>query len=267
MKRIARTLSPRSLTQPARVALVGSLVALVLAACGSHGTAPALASAAHVKLVAQGSGQAAGTGTLTPEYATHVITYLGSQPQPYSGAKYPVQVRTGACDGAVAAALTDNAPGPTSGQAPAAHADPAGGTDVAMQVNDGYWVTLLTPGVQGGASASLYACGTPLSGLRQYFDLQRVGPGTNGLVVGSAMIDPIIASRLDVDLSQTPSSAVHWSIHSDRCTGSQVASGQFPSGATHGAVIFHAPDTQHWWLAVMSGDGSSATTACGKVGA
>lgn len=242
------------------------VLVLVLVGCGSHGSAQPLGNAAHVALAWSG-GQPAGTATLTPVYATRIVTYLGADPIPFSGGKTPVQLRKGDCAGPVLVALTDNAPVPSGTQPPLVRPDAAGGVDVATAPSGDLWVTLLA---SSGSNATILACGHPLSEKRQFFDLLNVTPSANGLLLGhtlgTALTEPIIASRLDVDLRQPAGGPLSWVVRSGGCTGESVASGQFPTGTTHGAIVFHAPDTSAWWLSVSSGEGANAKTACGKVG-
>jgi hypothetical protein len=257
MKRLARS----------SITLGLLVVVLVLVGCGSHGSAQPLGNPAHVTLAWLG-GQPAGTATVTPVYATHVVTYLGADPIPYNGAKTPVQLRKGDCNGPVLAALTDNAPVPSGTQPPLVRQDAVGGVDVATAPSAELWVTLLST---SETNATILACGHPLSEKRQFFDLLNVTPSANGLLLGhplgTALTEPIIASRLDVDLAQPTAGPLAWAVRSGGCTGGSVAGGQFPSGATHGAIVFHVPDTSAWWLSVTSGEGANAKTACGKVSA
>lgn len=239
----------------------------LLVACGSHGSAEALGAPAHVSLAWSG-GQSAGSATLTPFYATHVVTYLGAVEVPYQGAKQPVQLRHGDCAGPVMAALTADAPVPSGTQSPLVQPDRSGGVDVATDPSGDLWITVLD---STQANATLFACGHPLSGNKQYFDLLSVIPSHEGLLLGhtlgTALTEPIIASRVDLSLSQSSAGPLAWAVHSGSCSGQTVASGQFPSGTSRGGIAFEAPDTSSWWLSVTSGDGSSAKTACGKIGA
>ncbi len=236
----------------------------LFAACGSHGSAGALGAPAHVALAWQ-DGQSAGSATLTPFYAMHVVAYLGANPISYQDAKQPAQLRKGDCNGAVLAALTADAPIPSGTQPLVTQPDAAGGVNVAVAPSGDLWVTVLDA---ASASASIFACGHPISGNKQFFDLLSVTPSPTGLLLGhtlgTALTEPIVASHLDVDLAQAPSGSLAWALRSGSCTGGTVASGQFPTGATRGAIIFHAPDTAAWRLTVTSGAG--AKTACGKVG-
>jgi hypothetical protein len=257
---------PRRQTNRGFVSLAALAAALLLAACGSHGSAEALGSPAQVALTWTG-GQSAGSATITPFYSTHVVAYLGADPVPYQGAKQPVQLRHGDCGGTVVAALTADAPLPGGTQPPLVEPDSAGGVDVATAPSGDLWVTVLD---STQANAALFACGHPLSGNKQYFDLFSVTPSQQGLLLGhtlgTALTEPIIASRLDLSLAQATSGPLAWAAHTGSCSGETVASGQFAAGTTRGAILFHAPDTNSWWLAVASGDGASAKTACGRVG-
>jgi len=241
-------------------------LALFLVGCGSHGSAEALGNPAHVALAWQG-GRSAGTATLTPFYATRVVAYLGADPISFASPKTPVQLRKGDCAGPVVAPLSDNAPVPSGTQPPLVRQDATGGVDVATAPSGDLWVTVLS---STGGNAAILACGHPISEKRQFFDLLSVTPSANGLLLGhtlgTALTEPIVASRLDVELAQPAAGPLTWAMHTGSCTGGSVAGGQFPTGTTHGAIIFHAPDTSAWWLSVTSGDGANAKTACGRVG-
>jgi hypothetical protein len=247
---------PLRLWRPAVLFLLA--LAALLAACGSHGTAPSLGAPAHVSLSAQGKD--IGTATLTPFHATRVVAYLNGQQIPYTGAKTPVQLRKERCDGPVLAALTENAPGPTDGQGPLVRPDPAGGANVALAASDSTWVAVLDHA--GDTSAPIIACGQPLSDRRQNFNLVEVANSRN-YPLGFAQIDPIVGSRVDVSLERPPVGEVAWAIRAGGCAGSEVARGRFSSGATRGGIVFAAPDTSQWWLRVAGGDGG--LDACGKV--
>jgi hypothetical protein len=247
-------------TRAAACLVLCVVVAALLVACGTHGTAPALGQPAHVGLNMANSGQSFGTATLTPFYATHLVAYMGGQRVPYSGAQTPVQLRQDRCNGPVLASLTDNAPGPDGGQAPLlVQPDAVGGVDVNIAPSATLWVSALD---HPGDGASIVACGHPLSGQKQYFDLYQASVGDNGIGLGDALSDPIIASRVDVALAHSASGAVAWSVRDGGCAGGMVASGQFSGGATHGGIVFAAPDTQHWWLTVSP---AGEPAACGKV--
>lgn len=251
------------------LAVVASVVAL--AACGSHGSAAPLEQPAHVALAWQSgspsAASAAGTAMLTPFHAAHLVVYLGANEIAYKDPKTPLQLRNGDCAGPVLAPLTENAPVPSGTQPPLVWPDGAGGVDVGVSPSDQLWVTLLG---SAGANPTIMACGHPLSGNKQYFDLLSVTYNADHLLLGhtlaTALSEPIPASRVDVSLAQPASGTVTWAVHTGSCAGGMVASGQFPSGATRGGILFAEPDTSTWWLSVTSGEGSGAKTACGKVG-
>ncbi len=217
---------------------------------------------------AAGSASPAGSATLTPFYATHIVVYKGADEIPYKNPATPLQLRNGDCRGPVIAPLTDNAPVPAGTQPPLVWPDGAGGVDVAVTPSDQLWLALLsTP----GANPDILACGHPLSGDKQYFDLLSVTEQNGQLFLGhtlaTALSEPIIASHVDVKLAHAVSGPVTWAVHAGSCSGSSVASGQFAANATSGGILFEEPNTSQWWLSVTTGSGSSAKTACGKVSA
>lgn len=251
-------------------------VVLMLAACGSHGSAPQLGQSAHVALTwtspptpspaGRGATGAAGSATLTPFYATHFVVYKGANEIAYKNPATPLQLRNGDCGGTVIAPLTDNAPVPSGAQPPLVWPDGSGGVDVAATPSDQLWLTLLA---SPGANPTILACGHPLSGDRQYFDLLSVTFDQGRLLLGhtlaTALSEPIIASHVDVKLAQAATGPVTWAVRTGSCTGDTVASGQFAANATTGGTLFEAPSTSDWWLSVTMGGGSSARAACGKV--
>lgn len=259
-------------------ALATMVVLLALAACGSHGSAPQLGQSAHVALAwtshpgssptGSGTRDSAGSATLTPFYATHFVVYKGASGIPYKSPATPLQLRDGDCGGPVIAPLTDNAPDLSGKQPPLVWPDGSGGVDVAITPSDQLWLTLLA---SAGANPTVLACGHPLSGDKQYFDLLSVTYDQGRLLLGhtlaTALSEPIIASHVDVKLAQSASGPVAWAVHTGSCAGNTVASGQFTSNATTGGTLFEAPNMSDWWLSVTTGSGSSAHTACGKVSA
>lgn len=245
---------------------------MALSACGTHGVAPQLTQAAHVALSWQVGGASssgsAGSATLTPFYATHIVVYKGADAIPYKHPATPLQLRNGDCSGPVLAPLTDNAPVPAGTRPPLVWPDGAGGVDVAEAPSGQLWLALLG---SPGANPVVLACGHPLSGNKQYFDLLSVTEQNGQLFLGhtlaTALSEPIIASHVDVKLAQAGTGSVMWTVHSGSCTGSTVASGQFPANATSDGTLFEQPNTSQWWLSVTTGSGANAKTACGKVSA
>jgi hypothetical protein len=112
-----------------------------------------------------------------------------------------------------------------------------------MTPSDQLWLALLsTP----GANPDILACGHPLSGDKQYFDLLSVTEQNGQLFLGhtlaTALSEPIIASHVDVKLAPSTSGPVTWTVHSGSCTGSTVASGQFAANATSDGTLAQRHD-------------------------
>ena len=93
------------------------MVALfAVAACGSQGQPSALGKPASATLTPPSSTQSVGVAHLTPVYGSHIAPNFQGQAIPYANAQNPVQLRKGACNGEVLAALTEGAPGPATGR-------------------------------------------------------------------------------------------------------------------------------------------------------
>jgi hypothetical protein len=251
------------------LAVTLGVLCLALAACGSHGVAAALSQPVTVRLAAsdRGTSQSA-TFTLTPIHALHVAAYFGGHAIPLTGAKNPAQIRQNACTGPLVVNLSDGAPAnaatPAAGAPPATQPDPAGGLDVAIEPGAQWYVIVYDHA--NDPSAAIVACGHPLSGERQYFDLYQAAEGPNGIALGTALFDPIVATRIEVSTSGTSSGMQPsaWALHSGSCTGPALASGAFPIGTTHGSsAVFHPLDTSGWWVSLSQGTGG---TTCAKVG-
>jgi hypothetical protein len=238
-----------------------------LAGCGTHGDAAALPPVSHAALTAQGAHQALASVTLTPMYGGRIVAYLGGREIPYQNAQNPVQLRDGNCTGAVLAALTANAPGPTGSaaqQAPAARQDPAGGADVAL-APDANWNIVVLDHV-GGPNAKSIACGSPLSGQKQYFDLYPPDAGVNGTARGIALLQPEIYTRVALSLTQPAAQEETWALHQQSCGGTVITSGSVVQGAQSSTgIAFAAPARGQWWVSIApQGDGNAI--ACGQVG-
>lgn len=256
----------RSFSFLAVLGLLGA--ALVLGGCGTHGNAPALGQAARISLKASGASTEAATATLTPMYATHVSTYYEGHALPLNGAQTPAQLRQGSCAGSLVAYLTDGNPTQTARAAgdaslPVAQPDPAGGMDVAVQDSQNLYVVVFDH--PNDPNAQVVACGNPLSGQRQYFDLYPPDVGSNGIGRGTALMEPIAVTRVAVTLpAPAPSNGpVTWAVHQGTCDGTQLGSGQIAAGATQGAgVIFRTLDTNSWWVKLTPA--GSGSTVCAK---
>lgn len=240
---------------------------ILLAACGTHGSAPALPPTAHATLATHGSTAQAGTATLTPIYGGHIVAYLGGQRIPYQHAQTPVQLRQGGCTGPVLAALTENAPGPTGDQAktpPAVHEAAAGGTDIALAPDENWYIVVLDHA--GDANAQPIACGHPLSSKQQYFDLYPPSVGANGSARGMALLQPQIYTQVALSLAQPAGQDEQWAIREQSCGGNTVTAGALASGSRTADGVAFAPPDSAWWVSVApTGDHGNDGTICGQV--
>jgi hypothetical protein len=232
------------------------MVALfAIAACGSQGRPDALGQPASATLTPPSSTQAVGVARLTPVYGAHIAPNFQGQAVPYANAQNPVQLRKGACNGEVLAALTEGAPGPVDGgRPPQVKPNAAGGVTVALAPSADLWVSVLD---HTGDDGHILACGHPLSDRKQFFDLYDARKGVNGIALGSALIEAVPLTRLDLEMTATANGPVAWTVRSGSCTGGEVASGSLAKSGT----IFAMLDASAWWVTVNANSGSS----CGKV--
>jgi hypothetical protein len=115
------------------------------------------------------------------------------------------------------------------------------------------------------ASAPLLACGDPLSGQKQYFNLFTPAEGSNGYSLGMALMEPILATRVSVALASPTASATTWAVRAGSCSIAPLTQGQIAAGAnTASGEIFSTLDAAHWRLTLS--DGSGAQTLCQPVG-
>ncbi|MGH2517805.1 MAG: hypothetical protein ACRDHP_19335 [Ktedonobacterales bacterium] len=247
--------------------ILGVLVGiLALAGCGTHGLAAPLTKPASAALVASGASQPAGAATLTPFDALHVAAYYRGSAIPLTGAPHPAQLREGSCIGPFVAALSDgntitpaNNGGATAPPA-ATQPDPRGGLDVDVAPSANLYVVVVDH--PNDPNAPVVACGNPLSGLRQYFDLYPPSVGSNGVGRGTALMEPIASTRVTVTLNSAATAPATWAIRSESCTGASLASGTIPAGKTAGAgVVFQPVQTGAWWVSVAPATGPSL---CGR---
>lgn len=233
------------------------VVAAVVAGCGAKGYAsPELGASVAVTVGSLGKAD------LQPFSAEHIVTwYPSADAVPYANPKTPLQLRQGGCGGKVIAALTEDAPGP-SGTAPVVQQAKTG-VDVALQQDTSQFVTVLaTP---NDPNAKVLACGNPLDGGRQYFDLFPPEVGPNGYGRGITLMEPIVATRVNLTLDQPAASGGTWTLHSGSCAnpGTQLASGHFNAGDKSAqGVVFASPSTS-WSLSVQEGQ---SAPICGSAG-
>lgn len=235
-------------------------MAAALAACGSHGQAAPLGAAGHASLPAPSGSTTAGSATFTPFYATHIAPYYQGHTVPLTNAPNPVLLVSGACGGPFVAALTDGVPTPAHQPNPpiATAPDPNGGVDVAIAPSANLYVEVLDH--PNDPTAPVVACGHPLSNLRQYFDLYPPNIGSNGVGRGTALMEPVAATRLSISLpTGWYTTTAAWAIHTASCSGAEIAGGQIQPGVSSvPGVVFRPLDTQHWWLSVAGGSGGPA---------
>jgi hypothetical protein len=243
------------------VSLCALCAMLALAACGTHGAAPTLGSPAQA-VFAGNSGRTQYTVTLTPINALRVQIFYRGAALPFAHPATPAELRQDSCFGPIVAALTQGVPAatpapsatPTAPVAPAAAPDPADGTDVAVTPSANLYVDVRAR--VDDPNAPVAACGHPLSGLRQYFDL--FPPANQDIAWGTALVDPIAATRVAVaSTAGATSSVVGWAVYPGACSGATVGSG---SGS--GGVIFRPLDATAWWVTITFSDGK---TACGSL--
>lgn len=246
------------------MALAAPLLALLaLAGCGSHGNAPALGNTATtVELVGAASAKSIGSARLSPTYAAHFATYYQGKQVSYEGATTPVELRQNSCNGKPLAALTAATAAPIAQPLPVA-LDPTSGVDVAVATSGNLYVVVLQRA--NDASAPQLACGHPLSGQRQYFDLYTPGQGANGYSLGIALAEPIVATDVAVTLTAPAAAATTWAVREGSCDGQALAQGSIAAGAKQATgIVFASLAPGHWRLTLATGDGQSV---CATVGA
>lgn len=237
---------------------IGATLALsfatVLAACGTKGYAPPLGATTHAALANTQTQQVIGTATFTPVYAMHATVYYKGHALPTTGAQTPAQLRKGSCFGPVAASLTDGAPKADTAIAPTQPV-PSGGMYVALPTSADWYITVLAR--PNDATAPVVACGNPLSERRQFFDLYPPSVGNGGTALGTALVEPIVATQVQITLESGVSPIAQWAIHSGSCSGPVI--GTNTSGAD--GIVFSTVDTSDWLTAQLA----NSTTACGQV--
>jgi hypothetical protein len=253
----------RSARWGARLVTLAPLLALLaLAACGSQGYAPALGKSATVALAGASGGQSLGSATFTPFYAAHIATYYKGKQVPYVGAQTPVELRDGDCAGKALAALTQATAAPIASNLVVAR-DPKDGVDVSTATSANLSVVVRQQA--NDANAPLLACGNPLSGRKQFFNLYTPGGSSNGFSLGIVLMEPILATHVNVGLASPAAATETWEVRAGSCSGATLAQGQIAAGAKDASgVIFSALDASHWRLTLSNATGSQ--TLCKQVG-
>jgi hypothetical protein len=137
--------------------------------------------------------------------------------------------------------------------------------DVSVAPSGNLYVVVLRSTGDPSAAGAILACGAPLSGRRQYFDLYPPQTGNAGIGLGTALMSPIVATRLDFTLgSGEAAPPTQWEVHTGSCTGAALASGQIKSSAASGpsGIIYQPLSAHPWWVTLSLRDGR---TLCGKV--
>jgi hypothetical protein len=241
------------------VALV--TLALLLAACGAQGAPPALGKPVQVTLRGSGDAASLGQATLTPISGAHVVVYLHGSELPYV-TQMPALLRQGGCYGKDVAPLSANAP--TRGAMVATQRDATRGVDVARGVDPAWYVVVLQ---SAAPDAKVAYCGHPLSERRQYFDLYLPDRVNNGIGYGSALLEGIAITQVQLSLAAPiAGQPAQWSLHSGGCQGATLASGAITPGvSTASGIAFAQLDPQAWWLSVAASD-ANGQTVCVKTG-
>ena len=251
-------------------AALGLALMLAVAACGSQGNAPTLGKPATATLTSTAAAASAAsyTARISPTTALHVVVSYHGHQLPMSGTQTPAQLRRGSCFGAYVAPLTSGNPAQPA-EAPGVHdatvasaPDPNAGMDVDVAPDASLFVDVMAR--PSDPNAPVVACGQPLSGLRQFFDLYS--PTNNSVAIGNALFDPISAVQVAISPSAGASGApapVSWTIHTDSCEGIPVGGETIAQGARppYGGPVYAALAPGQWWLTLALADG---TTLCGQ---
>jgi hypothetical protein len=192
---------------------------------------------------------------LTPFDALHVIVYYRGSKLPASGSPIPAQLRENSCVGPLVAPITGG-DSPAAGTADFAP-DPAGGVDVSVAPSANLYVVVLRTTGDSSTASTILACGAPLSGRSQYFDLYPPQTGNAGIGLGTALMSPIVGTRLDFTMTSgagaLPSA---WAVHSGSCSGQVLASGQVEANtARPGGIIYQSLGAHPWWITLTLVDG------------
>lgn len=268
-RRHKRTEMSVSVSMRQLAALAAALgLALALAGCGSQGNAQPLGKPATATLTGSATGAATYTARITPVTALRVVVSYHGHQLPISGAQTPAQLRRDSCFGAYVAPVTDGNPtlpaeAPGVQDATVASApDPNGGMDVDVAPDASLFVDVMAR--RNDPTAPVVACGEPLSGLRQFFDLYS--PTNNSVAIGNALFDPISAARVAISPTSGTSAAlapVSWTIHTGSCDGMPVGGNTIARGARppYGGSVYTSLAPGQWWVTLALSDG---TTLCGQ---
>ena len=237
--------SRRTVARLPLAALGLSILIALLAGCGTQGYAATLSKPVSATF-ATAQGRHVGSATLAPFYGLHAVVYYKNTLLTYSGSPLPVELRRSSCLGPIVATLTkaQAQPLPTSAAAIVTQADPTRGMDSSIQASSDLWIVVRAHA--DDAQAPLLACGQPLSGRAQYFDLFPPSVGSGGTAIGLGFMEEIDATHAQITLSSPVNTAMDWAVR-DGCAGSILASGQIAPGATQASAdIFRTLDAKRW---------------------
>ena len=252
-----------------RCALAGTLSLLLLAVafggCGTQGNAPPLTKPVSATLSGvtspSGNGMRA-TVLLTPVDALHVTAYYRGVKIPTFGAHTPAELRQNSCAGEVVAPIAFTNSAGAVAAAASYSPDRSGGMDILLAPSSNLYVVVHAH--QGESGIDYLVCGAPLSGENQYFDLYPPQTGDSGIALGTALMTPIVATRLSFTSTQDSFAPEAWAVHTSSCTGAVLAGGQFEAKTAHPqGVIYSGLGTHTWWITLTEAGGD---TLCGPVG-
>ena len=263
---------------PLRASVLALLALLLfIAGCGTEGNAPPLGKSGHASLTSPGSDVALASVVLAPLGALRITVYYRGKLVPTTGAQTPAELRENGCLGPLVAPISDGnpvlgggtpdttgTPTPGAGTPLADYApDPAGGTDVSFAPGANLYVVVYSQ--RDDPAAHILACGDPLSGQNQYFDLYPPQVLGSGVALGTALMTPIDATRLTFTIGQTALRPTTWAVRNGSCSGAVLARGLVDSSSSPvSAVIYRALGKNKWWVELT---GAGGLTLCGEVAA
>lgn len=236
------------------------ILLLALAGCGAHGVAPTLGKPTTTVF----SGSTPGSLTLAPIASTHIVVYYFNKPIPYVGATTPVELRQNGCYGTEIAALTQataTTPPPNAAPVIPATGPNQKGVMAAATVDENTYIVILAHA--NDPKAAVLACGAPLNGKRQFFNLFPPNQGANGPQVGLALVEPEVATHAQAHLNTPATTTLTWSVYNGSCSGAPLAQGQIAPGATSGEGVIFQPATTDWRVALAPT--GSTPSACQQV--
>ena len=260
---------------PLTMPVLALLALLLIAGCGTEGNAPPLGKSGHASLTSPGSDVSLASVALAPLGALHVTVYYRGKLIPTIGAQTPAELRENGCLGPLVAPISDGNPAlgagtsgiagtPTPGvSTPLADyaVDSAGGMDVSVAPGANLYVVVYSQ--RDDPTARIVACGDPLSGQNQFFNLYPPQVLGAGVALGTALMTPIDATRLTFTVGNTALRPTTWAVRNGSCSGAVLASGPVDSSTSPASgVIYRALGRNKWWVDLT---GAGGLTICGEV--